>query len=130
MKNDFLNKAIIIFLDFQIFLLIFILIYVFGRVFITYDFFRAYETEIRLISYFLYFIYFDFRQKKTFAMKMHKYEFTVQKDIDLLTIIKYEILRFFDTCLFPIYMILSIISDKKDRLLLTERFTIIKMEKT
>jgi len=129
MNNDFQKKAIISFLDFQVFLLIFFLFYVFGRVFINYDFFKDYETEIRVISYFIYFIYFDFKLEKTLAMRIHNYKLIIPENINLLTKFKYEILNLIDIFLFPIYMILSIFSDKKNRLLLREKYTKIRMEK-
>jgi len=129
MKNDFQKRVIIAFLDFQLFVLISILLSVIGIAFINDDFFINNGFEIRLIFYFIYFIYFDFKLKKTLVMRIYKYNLKVPENIDLITKFKYEILNLIDIFLFPIYMILSVFSDKKDRLLLRERYTMIRMEK-
>lgn len=129
MKNDFQKRVIIAFLDFQLFVLISILLSVIGIVFVNDEFFLNNGFKIRLIFYFIYFIYFDFKLKKTLAMRIYKYNLIIPDNIDLLTKFKYEILNFIDISLFPIYMILSIFSDKKDRLLLREKYTTIRMER-
>ncbi|WP_298289116.1 hypothetical protein [uncultured Lutibacter sp.] len=62
-------------------------------------------------------------------MRIYNYKLNVPSNIDLMTIFKFEMLRFIDGLLFPFYMILSVFSDKKDRLLLREKYTKIRMEK-
>lgn len=130
MKNDFQKRVIITFLDFQLFVLISILLSVIGIAFVDDDFFLNNGFKIRLIFYFIYFIYFDFKLKRTLVMRIFKYNLIIPDNIDLLTKFKYEILNFIDISLFPIYMILSIFSDKKNRLLLREKYTMIRMEKS
>ena len=125
MNNDFQKKVIITILDFQFYILISFFLYVF--VLIDIDFFK--NNSLGLILYFIYFIYFDFKLKKTLAMRIYNYKLNVPSNIDLMTIFKFEMLRFIDGLLFPFYMILSIFSDKKDRLLLREKYTKIRMEK-
>ena len=125
MNNDFQKKVIITILDFQFYILIYFFLYVF--VLIGIDFFM--NNSLVLISYFIYFIYFDFKLKKTLTMRIYNYKLNVPSNLDLLTIFKFEMLRFIDGLLFPFYMILSIFSDKKDRLLLREKYTKIRMEK-
>lgn len=129
MNNDFQKRVIINIIDFQIFIMIYFIFYVLGRVFIHYDFFKNNGLEIILISYFIYFLYFDFKLKKTLAMRIYNYKLIIPENIDLLTKFKYEILKFIDIMLFPIYGILSIFSDKKNRLLLREKYTNIRMER-
>ncbi len=129
MKNDFQKRVIIAFLDFQLFVLISILLSVIGITFINDDFFINNGFEIRLLFYFIYFFYFDFKLKKTLVMRIYKYNLIIPNNIDLLTKFKYEILNLIDIFLFPIHMILSIFSDKKNRLLLREKYTKIRMEK-
>ncbi len=125
MNNDFQKKVIITILDFQFYILISFFLYVF--VLIDLDFFK--NNSLVLILYFIYFIYFDFKLKKTLAMRIYNYKLNVPSNIDLMTIFKFEMLRFIDGLLFPFYMILSVFSDKKDRLLLREKYTKIRMEK-
>jgi hypothetical protein len=129
MKDDFQKRVIIAFLDFQLFVLISILLSVIGIAFINDDFFMNNGFKIRLIFYFIYYIYFDFKLKKTLVMRIFKYNLIIPDNIDLLTKFKYEILNFIDIFLFPIHMILSIFSDKKNRLLLREKYTKIRMIK-
>jgi len=124
-NNDFQKKVIITILDIQIYILISFFLYV--LVLIDIDFFKI--KSLGLISYFIYFMYFDFKLKKTLAMRIYNYKLNVPNNINLMTIFKFEMLRFIDGLLFPFYMILSIFSDKKDRLLLREKYTKIRMEK-
>ena len=62
-------------------------------------------------------------------MRIYNYKLIIPENIDLLNKFKYEVLKFIDVLLFPFYMILSIFSDKKNRLLMKEKYTEIRIEK-
>ncbi len=127
---NFQRREIVLMIDFQIFLLIFIfLVFVPAKVFVPYNFFEGNGLITRLIAYFSFFLYFDFKKKETLAMRIFKYHLVVPDRMNLVSMLKYEVLGFVDLFLFPFYMILSIFSDKKDRLLLRESYTGVRMVK-
>lgn len=128
--NDFSTRVKILVVDFQIyFLLYFFLLYVPGRAFIAYDFFKDNGEIINCISFFTYFIYFDFVRKKTIAMKLFNYEIIVPDNIEIISMIKYEILSFVDFLMFPIYFMTSTFTDKKGKKPLRETYSNIQIKK-
>jgi len=129
-KDDFQIRVKLLIIDFQLWLFAFLFfIYIPGRVFVAYEFFRDFAQEIAIVFYFVFFIVFDFKFKKTLAMRIFKYHLIIPIATDFRAIIKYEVLRMIDVFVSPIYFISSFFSDKKGRLFLMERYTNIKLEK-
>jgi len=128
--SDFQRKVLIVVLDWQIFNVLYLfLIYLPGRVFVAYDFFKDYGSAILFITYFSYFLFFDFKLRRTIAMRIFKYHIIVPTKTSTQKMLKYELLGILDLCVFPVYFVISILSVRNNRKLLREKYTGVSMEK-
>lgn len=124
---SFRKRIVIQIFDLQIFMFSIFIINIIGMISLG-EFFYVYGAIFFLIWYLFYFPYLDFIKKQSPMMHYYNYRLIYPDKVNYKTMIKYELLRVLDVPLFIIYLIQDNFSDKKGRLLLSERYTGIRVE--
>lgn len=126
--DDFYKRVLILFIDMQLFNVLYFFFYLFGYSNINYGFFKGNEKMLLVVVYFSYFLYFDFKKGQTLAMRFFNYHRNTELNYSLRDKLLYELLAPIDLLLSPIYMIQSNFSDKRNRKMLREKYTQVSMK--